>query len=51
MKRFILLEGLFDYNTLSKNKTISAAVTRWLEGFLENVNYVFIGHEYQRVWL
>lgn len=50
MKRFILLEGLFDYNTLSKNKTISAAVTRWLEGFLENVNYVFIGHEYQRVW-
>ena len=50
MKRYIVLEGLFDYDTLSKNKTLSAAVTRWLTGFLSEVNYIFIGHEYSRVW-
>ena len=50
MKRYIVLEGLFDYETLSKNKTLSAAVTRWLTVFLSEVNYVSIGHEYSRVW-
>ena len=50
MKRYIVLEGLFDYETLSKNKTLSAAVTRWLRVFLSEVNYVFVGHEYSRVW-
>ncbi|MEE2723174.1 MAG: glycosyltransferase [Bacteroidota bacterium] len=50
MKRYVVLEGLFDYETLSKNKTLSAAVTRWLKVFLSEVNYVFVGHEYSRVW-
>jgi len=50
MKRYIVLEGLFDYETLSQNKALSAAVTRWLRGFLAEVDYFFVGHEYSRVW-
>lgn len=50
MKRYIVLEGLFDYETLSKNKALSSAVTRWLRGFLAEVDYFFVGHEYSRVW-
>ena len=50
MKRYIVLEGLFDFKTLSQNKTLSAAVTRWLKCFLQEINYVYVGHEYSRVW-